>query len=432
MLLAKIAVLALALLVSGTCPVLANDSSAEVATGGLLFTKSESVKMLSEDLFISTRDIRVRYRFVNKSDRDVVTTVAFPMPDIVPYNAEEDNNFVLPETNDPQNILGFTTTVNGRSVTARVEQKAIVAGVDRTDVLRRLGVSPSLVVRDDDRILNRPRSNWDEIIRLGLAKYDDDNHYLIPLWTLKTTYYWQQVFPAHQELVIDHRYLPSVGEVVPVDVEHLGFALRQVKYCVDKAFLDALPKSRLWETHTLEYILVTGANWSGPIKDFRLVVDKGSPDNLVSFCANGIRKIGPTQFEVRARDFVPTSNLSILILSPPDLSGLPDQSPTPPPAGKTKNPYDQFDAAALGSGAAHPKAYRVTGPVLEVTDTMIACQHGTDRWEIARDSNTKVMGDLKVGSNMTIEYTMTATKVEEKPSPSINPSGLPDQPQKPR
>jgi hypothetical protein len=35
-----------------------------------------------------------------------------------------------------------------------------------------------------------------------------------PRWTLKTTYYWQQTFPAHQELVVDHRYLPSVGGMV--------------------------------------------------------------------------------------------------------------------------------------------------------------------------------------------------------------------------
>jgi len=60
------------------------------------------------------------------------------------------------------------------------------------------------------------------------------------------------------------------------------------------------------------------------------------------------------------------------------------------------------------------KTYQVTGPVLEVNDTMIAVQKGKDRWEIARDANTKVTGDLKVGSKVTIEYRMTATAVEVK------------------
>jgi len=64
--------------------------------------------------------------------------------------------------------------------------------------------------------------------------------------------------------------------------------------------------------------------------------------------------------------------------------------------------------------AAATKTYQVTGPVLEVNDTMIAVQKGKDRWEIARDASTKVTGDLKVGSKVTIEYRMTATAVDVK------------------
>jgi len=60
------------------------------------------------------------------------------------------------------------------------------------------------------------------------------------------------------------------------------------------------------------------------------------------------------------------------------------------------------------------KTYQVTGPVLEVNDTMIAVQKGKDRWEIARDASTKITGDLKVGSKVTIEYRMTATTVDVK------------------
>ena len=49
-----------------------------------------------------------------------------------------------------------------------------------------------------------------------------------------------------------------------------------------------------------------------------------------------------------------------------------------------------------------------------MNDSMIAVQKGKDRWEIARDSNTKVNGDLPVGAKVTITYTMTATDVEVK------------------
>ena len=66
----------------------------------------------------------------------------------------------------------------------------------------------------------------------------------------------------------------------------------------------------------IRYILITGGNWRAPIRDFRLVVDKGRPDNLVSFCGEGVRRISPTQFEMRRRNWRPTRDLDVLILVP--------------------------------------------------------------------------------------------------------------------
>lgn len=60
--------------------------------------------------------------------------------------------------------------------------------------------------------------------------------------------------------------------------------------------------------------------------------------------------------------------------------------------------------------------YQVTGPVLEVTDSKIVVQKDTEKWEIARTAGTKITGELKVGSKVTIYYTMTATSVEVKPA----------------
>jgi hypothetical protein len=67
---------------------------------------------------------------------------------------------------------------------------------------------------------------------------------------------------------------------------------------------------------------------------------------------------------------------------------------------------------ATAAMAGQPNTYQVTGPVLEVKDDMIAVQKGKDRWELARDKDTKVTGDLKVGSKVTIQYRMTATSIE--------------------
>ncbi len=59
-------------------------------------------------------------------------------------------------------------------------------------------------------------------------------------------------------------------------------------------------------------------------------------------------------------------------------------------------------------------AYQVTGPVLAVTNDSITVQKGKEKWEIARDKDTKITGDLKVGAKVTIHYTMKATGVEVK------------------
>jgi hypothetical protein len=60
------------------------------------------------------------------------------------------------------------------------------------------------------------------------------------------------------------------------------------------------------------------------------------------------------------------------------------------------------------------KTYQVTGPVLAVTADSITVEKGKEKWEVARDAATKVKGDLKVGSKVTIEYRMIATSVDVK------------------
>jgi hypothetical protein len=71
-------------------------------------------------------------------------------------------------------------------------------------------------------------------------------------------------------------------------------------------------------------------------------------------------------------------------------------------------------SAALAAG---PKDYQVTGPVLDVTDDVITVDvKGKEKWEIGRNKDTKINGDLKKGSNVTIKYKMTASSVEVKDS----------------
>jgi hypothetical protein len=70
-----------------------------------------------------------------------------------------------------------------------------------------------------------------------------------------------------------------------------------------------------------------------------------------------------------------------------------------------------FFSTVAFAGAAQ---YQVTGPVLEVTDKAIVVQKGKEKWEIARDKATAISGDIKVGSKVTVFYTMHADKIEAK------------------
>ena len=71
--------------------------------------------------------------------------------------------------------------------------------------------------------------------------------------------------------------------------------------------------------------------------------------------------------------------------------------------------------ATPATAAPQAKSYQVTGPVLEVTDTSITVENKNgEKWQVARDAGTKISGDIKVGSKVTIQYRMVALNVEVK------------------
>jgi len=321
------------LIAVASAPANANDSSAGLATGGLVLEKSDHIEMRSEDLYVSAKQIRVGAHFYNTSGNDITTLVAFPMPDIPGGHPDE---MIAVPTEDPENPLGFATTVDGKPVAMRIEQKAYLGGVDRTGVLRKLGVPLSPRLAATNAALDRlPRSAQEELKKLNLVGVDEYDagkgmeRHLFARWTLKATYFWKQTFPAKTEIVIAHHYIPSVGVTVQtaiglksVETEE-WFVADRAKYCIDADFLAAVErqskaaKSKYgtpFSEQRISYILTSGGNWAGPIGKFRLVVDKGAASSLVSFCGEGVKKISPTEFEMVKTDFTPKSDLNVLIL----------------------------------------------------------------------------------------------------------------------
>ncbi|NEJ24576.1 DUF4424 domain-containing protein [Rhizobium leguminosarum] len=317
-------------------PALANDTMAEVKTGGLIFAQSDDVSMAEEDLFISASEVRVDYVFENSSDKDVESLVAFPMPDIT---GQVDNNSAISDY-DSDNFLHFSTVQDGRPITAKLQQRVVSLGIDVTDEFAKLGI-PVLPYSQKTtealaKLSETVRKDW---IARGLvyamAEGDADGTAkvdLVPLWTLRSTYWWRTTFPAKKKVSVEHRYKPAVGGIVAISFLDGGepkgerFEEYSRKYCLDGDFVK-VAQQRAREAEAgganyteswISYVLSTGANWAGPIKRFQLTIDKGKPGSLISFCGSNVRKIGPTTFRMTSEDFDPTKDFDILILNPPE------------------------------------------------------------------------------------------------------------------
>ena len=320
-------------------PAAANDTMAELKTGGLTFVESPDVSMDSEALFISEKEVRVDYVFENSSDKDVETLVAFPMPDL-PGHVESD---IAIADSASDNFLDFTVMQDGKPISPTLQQRAIAASIDVTDDLKAQNI-PLLPFAEGtyaalEKLPDTVKQDW---LTRGLLfddVYDNDGsgmkHHMTPLWTLRSTYWWKTVFPARAKVTVAHRYTPSVGGTVAISFLEDGQAKGdryedyRRRFCTDEGFVKAAEKfSKASENggpnyteSWISYILKTGANWNGPIKNFKLTLDKGNPKNLISFYGSNARKTGPTTFEMTATDFWPERDLDILILNAPQSGG---------------------------------------------------------------------------------------------------------------
>jgi hypothetical protein len=75
------------------------------------------------------------------------------------------------------------------------------------------------------------------------------------------------------------------------------------------------PGLSLW-WRSVQYILTTANNWSGPIKHFHLEIDSDAPDEILLTCMPSIKQTSPTRYEFDASDFHPERNLDLAILQP--------------------------------------------------------------------------------------------------------------------
>jgi len=309
----------------------ANDGFGGIDATGLEFSRTAKVAMKSEDLFISLDKIRVSYVFENTSSEDVTGEVIFPLPPI-PVDDLRHMDTNLPDDPDRENLVNFTVEVDGRKVTPKIERRALrhgraaetgenIFGEDVTETLRRAGVPLTLnPERLHDVIDELPERSRQSLVRAKLLEVRDGwnggKEYSYD-WAIAIRYHWTQTFPAGAEVAVSHKYenYPPGGIWVWKHPATDDYQIVTEKlYCIDEATSKALTRCQL--AYHIDYILRTANTWKGPIGSFRLTIDKGDPRNIVSLCATGVRKTGPTTFVIEKKNYTPEEDLRILIATP--------------------------------------------------------------------------------------------------------------------
>lgn len=318
------------LVIMASMPVHANDSSAVLGAGGLELTTSKDIVMASEDLYLSPSEVRVRYAFRNEANHDVTIRVAFPLPDIEQSDYAQ---MVFLPAEDQENFVDFRVTVDGQRVRPVLEQKAVTEdGTDVTAVLSKAGLPVNSKLPGwEEKARALPDEVWqrlvtDELFDVEVDDPSDRSAEFSPTWNLRATFHWEQAFPAGKTITVDHRYKPIVGGVSIFADE--GQFNDYKDYCLDaqgKAGVRRLLKqagvaarkdpelvSGISPTE-VSYVLTTGANWKGPIEDFHLTIDKEKPKAILSLCMDGLKKTGPTTFELKQANFTPKEDIRFVV-----------------------------------------------------------------------------------------------------------------------
>ncbi|MEX2278149.1 MAG: DUF4424 family protein [Cucumibacter sp.] len=292
---------------------------AMLTAGGLELQQTEAVRIASEDLHISWRQIGVDYVFENVSGSDVTLTLAFPLP---PIEASQVEGYDVIDRETPR-FIQFSTTVDGLPVAAREHVEIIGSdGNDVTSVFEALGLPLTPFAEVLAPWNEMPPEIAEPLRALGLL-VTDENGYDQRQWTTHVTYLWETTFPAGRLISVHHEYQPVSGAYFPPfyegdwseDYENYY----RTRYCAGDGewrTFDRMAREGFLAAYETGYVLTTGANWAGPIGRFKLTVDKSASDNLVSLCwADGLTKVAPTLFTFEADNYTPHQDVDMIVVS---------------------------------------------------------------------------------------------------------------------
>ncbi|MEI6573455.1 MAG: DUF4424 family protein [Alphaproteobacteria bacterium] len=287
----------------------ANDSSSELAAGGITLIKNETISIQREDLFLSQSIIRVRYEMQNDTGEPITLRVAFPMPEVPHWtpaglDSSSGGHNILISPWKGLNFINFRVSVDGKEVKPDVDVRALLPnGTDVTATLRDIGgdellLRPGLFDKD-----YAPQSNSepsalsaaaiDRLKKIGALVEEGGGEMYNLKWNTTVTFHWMQTFQAGITKV-EHTYRPIIGsQFIWNDASNRirgsgnfdaeGNSTTESVYCIDDVTRNAILKlkkhqaldDQLLSGHSLAYIVQTARNWKGPIKNFHLTIQGG-------------------------------------------------------------------------------------------------------------------------------------------------------------
>ena len=168
--------------------------------------------MVSEDLYVSAEQVRVRYVFRNRTPRAGAPHRRLPAARSRPRRRRRGR---------PRPSLGdFSTRVDGRPVRMQVERRAFAA---RRRSQRAAAPARHPVRRRRERRRSRAGQRGARPAAAGASSGGSSGSAWSKAMTtaagaattraglVKETWHWEQVFPAGRDLVVEHSYAPGTG-----------------------------------------------------------------------------------------------------------------------------------------------------------------------------------------------------------------------------
>lgn len=192
------------------------------AAGGLALQQREEIAIISQEMYASADSVEVDYIFLNRSRRDITTTVLFSLP-LWPFVPASGVFFPAGggEADDGDNSAGFEILVEGEKIQISFQTERVNA---------------------------------------FSGGYGGD--------TGRTTYYWEQIFPVGEPVHIHHRYTPVIGTGAFLPLTEI-LKMTDSTYCPDAAFRASVYYRATREKYdsadydNISYLLQGGKNWAG-------------------------------------------------------------------------------------------------------------------------------------------------------------------------